>query len=175
MRWESSGEGDYTVETVHKETRGTDVVLHPRPEEDDLPSGLRLREILRKYSDHVTRPILMKKERRGTEEEHMNQASALWARPKAEVTEEQYHEFYKHVAHDFEAPLAYTHARSKAARNSLSCSSSRSGRRSTCGTASIGAASSSTSAGYSSWTMPSSCCRRICGSCAGSSTRATCR
>jgi molecular chaperone HtpG len=110
VRWESSGEGEYTVETVRKETRGTDVVLHLRPEEDDLLSGLRLREILRKYSDHVTRPILMKKER-GDEEEQVNQASALWARPKAEVTEEQYHEFYKHVAHDFEAPLAYTHAR----------------------------------------------------------------
>ena len=110
VRWESSGEGDYTVETLRKETRGTDVVLHLRPEEDDLLSGQRLREILRKYSDHVTRPILMKKER-GDEEEQINQASALWARPKAEVTEEQYHEFYKHVAHDFEAPLAYTHAR----------------------------------------------------------------
>jgi len=110
VRWESSGEGDYTVETLRKETRGTDVVLHLRPEEDDLLSGQRLREILRKYSDHVTRPILMKKEG-GDEEEQINQASALWARPKAEVTEEQYHEFYKHVAHDFEAPLAYTHAR----------------------------------------------------------------
>ena len=63
VRWESSGEGDYTVETLRKETRGTDVVLHLRPEEDDLLSGHRLREILRKYSDHVTRPILMKKER----------------------------------------------------------------------------------------------------------------
>ena len=110
VRWESSGEGEYTVETVRKETRGTDVVLHLRPEEDDLLSGPRLREILRKYSDHVTRPILMKKER-GDEEEQVNQASALWARPKADITEEQYHEFYKHVAHDFEAPLAYTHAR----------------------------------------------------------------
>ena len=110
VRWESSGEGDYTVETVPKETRGTDVTLHLRPDEDDLLSGPRLREILRKYSDHVTVPILMKKER-GGEDEQINQASALWARSKAEITEEQYHEFYKHVAHDFEAPLAYTHAR----------------------------------------------------------------
>jgi molecular chaperone HtpG len=110
VRWESSGEGDYTVETVRKETRGTDVVLHLRPEEDDLLSGHRLREILRKYSDHITRPILMKKEG-GDEEEQINQASALWARPKADITEEQYHEFYKHVAHEFEPPLAYTHAR----------------------------------------------------------------
>ena len=110
VRWESSGEGEYTVETVRKETRGTDVVLHLRPDEDDLLSGLRLREILRKYSDHVTQPILMKKER-GDEDEQINQASALWARPKADITEEQYHEFYKYVAHDFEPPLAYTHAR----------------------------------------------------------------
>jgi molecular chaperone HtpG len=120
VRWESAGEGDYTVETVHKETRGTDVILHLRPEEDELLSGMRLREILRKYSDHITLPILMKKERwdsdakkqvQTDEDEQINQASALWARPKSEITEEQYHEFYKHVAHDFEPPLAYTHAR----------------------------------------------------------------
>jgi molecular chaperone HtpG len=119
-RWESTGEGEYTVETVHKDTRGTDVILHLRPGEDELLSGARLREILRKYSDHITSPILMKKEQwdaaakaqRPTEEdEQINQASALWARPKTEITEEQYHEFYKHVAHDFEPPLAYTHAK----------------------------------------------------------------
>ncbi|HLG56990.1 MAG TPA: molecular chaperone HtpG [Vicinamibacterales bacterium] len=119
-RWESTGEGEYTVETVDKDTRGTDVILHLRPGEDELLSGSRLREILRKYSDHITSPILMKKEQwdaaakaqRPTEEdEQINQASALWARPKTEITEEQYHEFYKHVAHDFEPPLAYTHAK----------------------------------------------------------------
>jgi molecular chaperone HtpG len=120
VRWESSGEGDYTVETVGKETRGTDVTLHLRPEEDELLSGMRLREILRKYSDHITLPILMKKEQwdsnakkqiQTAEDEQINQASALWARPKSEISEEQYHEFYKHVGHDFEAPLAYTHAK----------------------------------------------------------------
>jgi molecular chaperone HtpG len=120
VRWESAGEGEYTVETVRKETRGTDVVLHLRPDEDELLDGVRLRAILRKYSDHITLPILMKKERWDSdarkqvqtgEDEQINQASALWARPKSEITEEQYHEFYKHVAHDFEAPLAYTHAR----------------------------------------------------------------
>jgi molecular chaperone HtpG len=120
VRWESSGEGDYTVETVRKETRGTDVILHLRPEEDELLSGMRLREILRKYSDHITLPILMKKEQwdsnakkqiQTADDEQINQASALWARPKSEISEEQYHEFYKHVAHDFEPPLAYTHAR----------------------------------------------------------------
>ena len=120
VRWESSGEGDYTIEAVKKESRGTDVVLHLRPEEDELLSGARLRGILRKYSDHITVPIFMKKETWDAtakaqliteEDEQINQASALWARPKSEITEEQYHEFYKHVAHDFEPPLAYTHAK----------------------------------------------------------------
>ena len=108
VRWESTGEGEYTVETVTKDSRGTDVILHLRPEEDELLSGDRLRAILRKYSDHITAPILMKKE---TGDEQVNQASALWARSKSEITEEQYHEFYKHVAHDFEPPLAYVHAK----------------------------------------------------------------
>ena len=120
VRWESSGEGDYTVETIRKEKRGTDVILHLRPEEDELLSSMRLRDILRKYSDHITLPILMKKERWDTdakkqvqteEDEQINQASALWARPKSEISEAQYHEFYKHVAHDFDPPLAYTHAK----------------------------------------------------------------
>ena len=120
VRWESAGEGDYTIETTRTETRGTDVTLHLRPGEDELLSGSALRTILRKYSDHITIPILMKKEqwdattRENTvteEDEQVNQASALWARPKSEITEEQYHEFYKHVAHDFEPPLAYSHSK----------------------------------------------------------------
>ena len=120
VRWESSGEGDYTVETTRKERRGTDVILHLRHEEDELLSGMRLRDILRKYSDHITLPILMKKEKwdsdtktqiQTDEDEQINQASALWARSKSEITEEQYNEFYKHVAHDFDPPLAYTHAK----------------------------------------------------------------
>ena len=120
VRWESAGEGEYSVETVNKEARGTDVVLHLRPGEDELLSGPKLREILRKYSDHITVPILMRKERWDStarqqvltdEDEQINQASALWARPKSEIAEEQYHEFYKHVAHDFEPPLAHVHAR----------------------------------------------------------------
>ncbi len=119
VRWESAGEGDYTVETVEKVTRGTDVTLHLRPDEDELLSGYRLRDILRKYSDHIAVPILMKKEQWDNEakkqvatdeDEQVNRASALWARPKSEITEEQYHELYKHIAHDVEAPLAYTHA-----------------------------------------------------------------
>ncbi len=120
VRWESSGEGDYTLETVEKSTRGTEIILHLRKEEDDFLNGMRIRNIIRKYSDHITLPIVMKKEEWSQEEkenkitdedETINQASALWARPKNEITVEQYHEFYKHVAHDFEPPLAYLHAR----------------------------------------------------------------
>ena len=120
VRWESRGEGSYTVETVEKPTRGTDVILHLRADEDELLSGYRLRDILRKYSDHISLPIVMKKETWDSEtqaqvvtsdDEQVNRASALWARPKSEITEAQYHELYKHIAHDPEPPLAYTHAR----------------------------------------------------------------
>lgn len=120
VRWESAGEGDYTLETVEKPARGTEIVLHLRQEEDEFLNGMRIRTIIRKYSDHITLPIVMKKEEWSSEEkkniitdedETINQASALWARPKSEITVEQYHEFYKHVAHDFEPPLAYLHAR----------------------------------------------------------------
>jgi molecular chaperone HtpG len=118
VRWESDGSGEYTIETIEKPGRGTEVTLHLREGEDDLLSGFRLRSIIRKYSDHITLPIVMKEEewdkdnsvyRTTGKDETVNQASALWARPKSEITEEQYHEFYKHVAHDFETPLAYTH------------------------------------------------------------------
>ena len=120
IRWESSGEGDYTLETIEKSARGTEVILHLRKDEDEFLNGMRIRNIIRKYSDHITLPILMKKEEWSQEEnknkitdedEVINQASALWSRPKNEITIEQYHEFYKHVAHDFEPPLAYLHAR----------------------------------------------------------------
>ncbi len=120
VRWESSGEGDYTLETIEKTTRGTEIVLHLRKDEDEFLNGMRIRNIIRKYSDHITLPIVMKKEEWSPEEkkniisdedETINQASALWVRPKSEITVEQYHEFYKHVAHDFEPPLAYLHAR----------------------------------------------------------------
>ncbi len=120
VRWESAGEGDYTLETVEKTGRGTEVILHLREDEDSLLSGWQIRTIIRKYSDHITLPILMKKEEWSKEksaneitdeDETVNQASALWARPKIDITQDQYHEFYKHVAHDFEPPLAYVHAK----------------------------------------------------------------
>ena len=120
VRWESKGEGDYTIEVAEKTGRGTDVTLHLREGEDDFVDGYRLRAILRKYSDHITLPILMQKEEwdkdKGEnvlrdEDEKINQASALWARPKSEITDEQYQEFFKHVAHAYEPPLAWTHAK----------------------------------------------------------------
>jgi len=120
VRWESKGEGDYTIEATEKTGRGTDVTLHLRDGEDDLLDGYRLRSILRKYSDHITLPILMQKEEwdkdKGEnvlkdEDEKINQASALWARPKSEISDEQYQEFYKHVAHAYEPPLAWTHSK----------------------------------------------------------------
>ena len=120
VRWESTGEGEYTLEAASRAARGTAVTLHLRDGEDDLLSGSALRTIVRKYSDHVTTPIRMRKEEvpgkkadTGDVEttEKVNQASALWARPKTEITKEQYDEFYKHVAHDFDAPLAHVHVR----------------------------------------------------------------
>jgi len=120
VRWESAGEGDYSVESIEKVSRGTDVILHLREGEEELLSNWKLKSIIRKYSDHISLPILMQKEEWDEEAkatvardefETVNQASALWARNKADVTKEQYDEFYKHVSHDFQEPLTYTHNR----------------------------------------------------------------
>lgn len=118
VRWESSGEGEFTLEQADKTNRGTDIVLHLREGEDEFLSDWKLKSIIRKYSDHITLPIVMKKtefkdgaEVTTEEDETVNKASALWARSKNDITEEEYQEFYKHVSHDFENPLAYTHSR----------------------------------------------------------------
>ena len=113
VRWESDGRGSYSLETIEHPGRGTEVTLHLREDEDELLSGSRLRSIIRTYSDHITVPILMQSEdeEKKDEEERVNQASALWARPKSEISVEDYNEFYKHVSHDFEDPLAYVHSR----------------------------------------------------------------
>tara|TARA_Y100001960_G_scaffold293273_1_gene336146 strand:+ start:391 stop:2295 length:1905 start_codon:yes stop_codon:yes gene_type:complete len=120
VRWESSGEGDYSLETVEKKNRGTDITLYLREGEDELLNGWQLRSIIRKYSDHIPLPIILKKEEWSeekkenvisNEDEVINQASALWARPKNDITSEQYDEFYKHVAHDHEPPLSYVHTK----------------------------------------------------------------
>jgi molecular chaperone HtpG len=120
VRWESACEGEFSVEMTSKAGRGTDVILHLREGEDDFLSGWKLRSIIRKYSDHISLPIQMFKEEwdkdKGeqvmtTELETVNQANALWTRSKSDISEEQYKEFYKHVAHDFDEPLAWSHAR----------------------------------------------------------------
>jgi molecular chaperone HtpG len=120
VRWESDGGGEYTIEPAEKAERGTEVTLHLRPGEEELLDGHRLRGIIRKYSDHILVPIVMKQEewdkdgktyRTTGKDETVNQASALWARPRNEITAEEYEAFYKHVAHDFEAPLAWAHAK----------------------------------------------------------------
>ena len=120
VRWESDGGGEFTLEMVDRPARGTEITLHLRDGQEDLADGWKLRSIIRKYSDHIVQPILMGQEewdkeaneqKITAETETVNQASALWARPKSEITDEQYQEFYKHVGHDFEPPLAWVHAR----------------------------------------------------------------
>jgi molecular chaperone HtpG len=110
VRWESDGKGEYSLETVAKPGRGTDVVMHLREDAEEFLDAWRLRNIIRKYSDHITLPIVMKHIDKD-EDESVNSASALWVRPRNEIRPEEYDEFYKHVAHDFEPPLAHVHSR----------------------------------------------------------------
>lgn len=118
--WESDGQGEFSIGATEKSTRGTEVVLHLRADEEDFLSGWKLREVLRRYSDHISLPVQMRKEEWDQEKseqvkkdewESVNQANALWTRSKSEVTDEQYREFYKHVSHDYDDPLAWTHNR----------------------------------------------------------------
>jgi len=118
VEWSSTGDGEYTVQMIARADRGTEITLHLREGQDDLLSGWKLRELIRKYSDHIVQPIRMQKEewKDGAqvltgETETVNQASALWARPRNEISEEEYKSFYKHVAHAFDEPLAWVHAR----------------------------------------------------------------
>ncbi|HEY4385136.1 MAG TPA: molecular chaperone HtpG, partial [Ktedonobacteraceae bacterium] len=116
IRWESAGQGEYTLEHVDRAGRGTEIVLHLRDGEDELLDGFRLRSIIRKYSDHIVVPIMMPSEdKEKPEDEQVNRASALWTRSKNSITEEEYNEFYKHIAHDFTDPLAYVHSRMEGA------------------------------------------------------------
>jgi molecular chaperone HtpG len=112
VRWESDGRGAYTLETVEQSSRGTTVVLHLRDGEDELLNGYRLRTIIKKYSDHISLPILMPPDGDTEEEEKpVNQASALWARPKSELTEQDYRDFYRHVTGDPTDPLTWVHSK----------------------------------------------------------------
>ncbi len=122
VHWSSKGEGEFEVATVDKPERGTRIVLHLKKGEEEFADGWRLRNIVKKYSDHIALPIELPKEPLSslesdeekdkpaeTEWETVNRASALWTRPRSEVKDEEYQEFYKHVAHDFEDPLSWSH------------------------------------------------------------------
>ena len=123
VRWVSDGSGEFTVEAIDKEKRGTTVVLHLKPEAEEFADGFRLRNIIRKYSDHISLPILMLKEpvpaAEGEEEkeesapewETVNTAKALWTRSRSEISDEEYTEFYKHISHDFADPMKWSHNR----------------------------------------------------------------
>jgi molecular chaperone HtpG len=117
VRWESDGSGEFTVESIDRPQRGTSITMHLREGEDDFLSTHKLKSIIRKYSDHISLPIQMNKEEWDADKkeqvikdelESINQSSALWARSKSEITEEQYDEFYKHLSHDYENPLCYS-------------------------------------------------------------------
>ncbi|AHZ72322.1 heat shock protein 90 [Pseudomonas mandelii JR-1] len=117
VHWSSKGEGDFEVATVEKAERGTRIVLHLKSGEDEFADGWRLRNIIKKYSDHIALPIELPKEvaavegeeKPAVEWETVNRASALWTRPRTEIKDEEYQEFYKHIAHDFENPLSWSH------------------------------------------------------------------
>jgi molecular chaperone HtpG len=116
VHWESEGEAEYSVETVEKADRGTRIVLHLKKDQEEFADGWRLRSIIKKYSDHISLPVVMLKEHHGEdadkqepEDEVVNTAKALWSRPRSEVSEEEYKEFYKHISHDFTDPVKWSH------------------------------------------------------------------
>jgi molecular chaperone HtpG len=112
VRWESSAEGDYTVETVECAQRGTRVVLHLKDDAQEFADPYRLRALVRRYSDHIAFPVRMPREGAATLEfEVVNQAQALWCRPRSEVTDQEYRDFYRHISHDGADPLAWSHNR----------------------------------------------------------------
>jgi molecular chaperone HtpG len=111
VQWVSDGEGSYTLESVSRDSRGTDVVLHLREGEDEFLEPYRLRSIVNRYSEHISLPIQMASQEEGKEDEFetVNSASALWKMPKKDISDDEYKEFYKHVAHDFGEPMAWSH------------------------------------------------------------------
>ncbi|MDO9224602.1 MAG: molecular chaperone HtpG [Pseudomonadota bacterium] len=109
VRWESEGSGDYTLETVEKADRGTEIVLHLKDDEAEFLDDWRIKSVIREYSDHIAIPVEFTDEKGETEA--VNRANALWARAKSDITEDEYKAFYKHVGHDYEDPLAWTHVK----------------------------------------------------------------
>lgn len=121
--WQSTGEGSFSLETIEKTTRGSEIILQLREGEDEYLDGYQLRSIIRKYSDNIDLPIVMTTEAtddKPAEDETINKASALWARAKNEITDEEYNEFYKHIGHDFEDPLARIHTRVEGTQSYIS-------------------------------------------------------
>jgi molecular chaperone HtpG len=124
VRWESAGEGDYTLESVEKANRGTEIVLHLKDGEEEFLNAWKIRSIIKKFSDHISLPIIMSREvdaetddegnetaAAHLEDETVNTASALWTKSKDEISDEDYNEFYKHVGHDFQDPLTHVHSK----------------------------------------------------------------
>ncbi|AZE54268.1 Chaperone protein HtpG [Pseudomonas synxantha] len=117
VHWASKGEGEFEIATIDKPDRGTRIVLHLKSGEDEFADGWRLRNIIKKYSDHIALPIELPKEQTAAEGEEkpaeewetVNRASALWTRPRTEIKDEEYQEFYKHIGHDYENPLSWSH------------------------------------------------------------------
>ncbi len=110
VRWASKADGEFTVETIDRAERGTSIVLHLKDEAKEFADGWRLRSLVRRYSDHIAFPVLMRKEGEATLDwEPVNQAQALWTRPRSDIKDEEYREFYQHIAHDFAEPLAWSH------------------------------------------------------------------
>jgi molecular chaperone HtpG len=113
VRWESEGQGEFTIENADSAARGTTVTLHLKDDEQEFLDSFRLEALIRKYSDHIAFPVLLEKETEegGTEESAVNSATALWTRSRTDVSDDEYKEFYKHLAHDFTDPLAWSHNR----------------------------------------------------------------
>ncbi|WP_100640354.1 molecular chaperone HtpG [Marinobacter salexigens] len=113
VHWQSAGDGEFTIEQVTREKRGTEIVIHLKPDATEFADGFRLRNLVKKYSDHISFPVIMKSEptEEGEEpkDETINDATALWTLPRTEIKDEEYKEFYKHIAHDFEDPLTWSH------------------------------------------------------------------
>ncbi len=112
MRWESAGEGEFTLEPIEREQRGTTVTLHLKPDDAELADEFRLGALIRKYSDHIGFPVtLLDEEAEEPEAKTINAATALWTRPRTDVSDDEYREFYKHISHDFSDPLSWSHNR----------------------------------------------------------------
>ena len=125
VHWSSDGEGEFTVETIERAARGTEVRLHLREDAREFADDFRLRALIRKYSDHIGFPVLMPAVKTGDDDaepadEAVNNAQALWTQPRSELSDDDYREFYKHISHDFQDPLTWSHNRVEGKREYVS-------------------------------------------------------